>query len=340
MDGVNTFPACSVPFSSPAIVPAGFKFCCLPHLPQWDTLDFWNGPEMRALRREFLDGGIPECCRKCKAINAHMNQGPDGGPVEKVYAEVVPLNFRTLSLARSNTCNNACDMCRADLSTTFGREFGGYVRVENDIDLRPYTGEIEAVYIAGGNPVQDPKILDILGFLEPERVKFVMFTSNGTRFPPEYIQALGRFRKVWVCFSIDADYELNEQIRRYSKHERTYQTINEVIAAVNSNVRVAIQQTLTMRTYRRMYQLYKELQRFIPIRQVDYSPNPCVWPEELSLTNLSSRDLLYIDNQIMLLEQEPTEFAASMRGQLVGMRNYVLEKEHGLQNPTGSTPTV
>lgn len=327
-DGVSISPACSVPFSSPAIVPAGFKFCCLPHLPQWESLDFWNGPEMRAIRREFLDGGVPDLCRACIAVNRHLGQGPDGGPVEKVYAEEVPLNFRTLSLARSNTCNNACEMCRADLSTTFGREFGGYVKVANEIDLRPFVDEIEAVYIAGGNPVQDPGVLEILQFLDPKRVKFVMFTSNGTRFPTEYLEALSRFREVLICFSIDADHELNEQIRRYSQHERTYATIRDVLRAAPGNCRVAVQQTLTMHSYRRMYQLYKEVQSFLPIDELCYSPNPCVWPEHLSLTNLSSTDLLWIDNQLLLLGQEPTPFARDMCRQLQGLRSYIEEQAH------------
>ena len=332
-DGVSISPACSVPFSSPAIVPAGFKFCCLPHLPQWESLDFWNGPEMQAIRREFLAGGIPDLCKACHTVNQHLGHQPDGGPVEKTFAEVVPLNFRTLSLARSNTCNNACEMCRADLSTTFGREFGGYVKVANEIDLRPFVDEIEAVYIAGGNPVQDPGVLEILRFLDPDRVRFLMFTSNGTSFPAEYLEALGRFRDVLICFSIDADYTVNEEIRRYSKHERTYATIRDVLRNLQGNCRVAIQQTLTMRSYRRMYQLYKEVQSFLPIDDLEYSPNPCVWPEHLSLTNLSATDLLWLDNQLLLLEQEPTPFARDMCRQLRGLRSFI-EEQTSVQRPT------
>lgn len=326
MAGENISPVCTVPFSSPAIVPAGFKFCCLPHLPQWESLDFWNGEEMKELRRQLLNGETPDYCKACVSVNKHMGYKPDGGPWEKQLTEEVPLTFKTLSLARSNTCNNACEMCRADLSTTYGREYGGYAKIENCLDLSPYYDEIEYVYIAGGNPVQDPGVLKILKELRKDLVKFVMFTSNGTMFPQEYIDELRKFKQVHICFSIDADWQLNEIIRKYSKHERTYKTINELLPYQNPNFRIQIQQTLTKQTVRRIYPLYQELRDNLLMDRLDYSPNCCVWPEHLSLERLDAKDLIFIENQIALFGNEKGYFAAHMLEILKRLRNYIKEE--------------
>lgn len=326
MDGVNISPVCTVPFSSPTIVPAGFKFCCLPHLPQWGSIESWNGEEIKAVRRQLLAGETPDACKACVAVNRYVGLKPDGGPWEKSLTEEVPVNFRTLSLARSNTCNNACEMCRADLSTTFGREYGGYVKVENNFDLTPFYDEIEYVYIAGGNPVQDPGVLEVLKGLKEDVVKFVMFTSNGTLFPDEYISELKRFRNVSICFSIDADWQLNEIIRKYSKHERTYKTIHELLQHQNPSFRIQIQQTLTKQTVRRMYPLYQELRDNLPIERIDYSPNPCVWPDHLSLERLDSKDLIFIENQMRLFENEHGPFAHSMLTMLKRLRALITKE--------------
>lgn len=326
MTGAVTLPICSMPFTSPVLVPAGFKFCCLPHLPQGETIDYWNGEEARAVRREFLAGGVPDLCKACVKANKHLGQQPNGGQRQYTYEEVVPVDFRTLSIARSNVCNNACEMCRSDLSTTFGRENGGYVKVENNFDLSPYYHQMEYVYFSGGNPVQDPGVLELLRKLPKATVKYLMFTSNGSLFPIEYIDELRKFRDVHICFSIDAHKELNAQLRKYSNHERTYKTIRTVLPYVAPGFKVSIQQTLTCKSVRTLYRLYQELKEYLPINQLAYSPNPCIWPEQLSLERLTPTDLFFIDNQLALFAQEQTTMAKEMSAMLERIKSYILAK--------------
>lgn len=283
---------CSAPFTSPSILPGGFKMCCMPRVPLWDSLDRWNDEEMQGIRRAFLRGEVPEACAGCYQLQDAMR-----GLADTRYgipAEVVPVNFRVLSLARSNACNNACDMCSAELSTTYGRANGGYVRLENPFDLAPYAHEIEEVYVSGGNPVQDPGVLAILRLLDSAKVRHVMFTSNGSQFDRAFYEVLRTFKSVTLCVSIDGPADKNVIWRQFARPERYYQTLQTLLewSAGDPHVAVTVQQTLTVRSAMEVIPLYQELCANLPTDRLRYNFNFCSYPEHLSLLNVDRRALV------------------------------------------------
>lgn len=283
---------CSAPFDSPSILPGGFKMCCMPRVPLWDSIERWNDAEMQELRRTFLRGEVPEVCEGCYQLQDTLRGLPS---TEQRSVDVsVPVNFRILSLARSNTCNNACDMCSAELSTTYGRTNGGFVKLENNFDLSPYADQIEEVYISGGNPVQDPGVLAILKLLDPAKVRHVMFTSNGTQFDRAFYDVLRTFKSVALCISIDGPADKNVIWRQFSQPARYYETLRTLLewSSGDDNVAITVQQTLTHRSVLEIIPLYLEICEQLPTDRLRYNFNFCSYPESLSLLRVDPRALV------------------------------------------------
>lgn len=314
MSGEKRCPVCPIPFSSPSILPGGFKVCCMPQMKLHKDISFWNGDEVRQMRRALLAGGVPDECRSCVKAMSVMSTAKMHVP-NAVYEEYVPLNFKYVSLARNNTCNLACKMCSRELSTGYGRRNGGIIRLENSINLSLYYDEIEELYISGGNPVQDLKLLEMLETMPTDRIQYVMFTSNGTSFPLRFLNALKRFKRVSICFSIDGSRETNEIFRVGVNHQRFYCTLKRIVdyTAKDENISICIQQTLNSECVLSSFELYEELCRNINIGQVTYAPNVCHSPHQYSVFNLpesATDELIAIGKK---LDAKGTAFAFDMR---------------------------
>ena len=86
---------CIAPFLSPAITPTGFKMCSAPCAKSFPTVDFWNGEYMKKIRKEWIDGIVPDDCEDCY-LNADGLIGSDALPTNSV---TIPLNFDNLYIA-------------------------------------------------------------------------------------------------------------------------------------------------------------------------------------------------------------------------------------------------
>lgn len=281
---------CIAPFLSPAITPTGFKMCSAPCAKSFPTVDFWNGEYMKKIRKEWIDGIVPDDCEDCY-LNADGLIGSDALPTNSV---TVPLNFDNLYLARSNRCDLACEMCSADISHTWDKVHNGGKLgiVDNDFDLMPYLPNTRHIAISGGNPVLDHKINDIINALDNEKVERFLITSNGSVFPDRMLNNIINKKlkcEVLLIFSIDGPKEFNEKARLGTKQEKVYNTIFKVMQKTSNikNLTTCIEFTGTNKSIKHLIPFYEEIKRSLPL--TDQGPhmigNKCSFPEHLGLQN-------------------------------------------------------
>lgn len=295
-------PMCIAPFVSPSVSPDGFKLCSSPSMKSFKNLDDWNSEYAQAVRRGLLNDDPVDVCKTCLSVRSGLgsfNESPDE------YREVVPVNFSTLRIARSNKCDYACEMCSAEISSSYDRELndGKVGIIENDYDLSAHYGEVKSLAVSGGNPVLDRKLLPIMRDIMSNGVlESIIFTSNGSVFPDAFIELFaGSKVKTSLLFSVDAHKEVNEVVRKGVKQERFYRTVNHVIDKVghNPNVAVFLEITLTKRTLPHLISLYREIHTNLPVNKIKVWVNLCVFPESLSLASLSAKDRLFLNGRLI-----------------------------------------
>jgi len=297
-------PYCVAPFASPAITPDGFKMCSAPCAKSHKDISFWNGDEMKDIRKQWINDEVPDACAECYFST--------GGVISsnRVPKEVeVPLNFKNLYIARSNKCDLACEMCSATISHTWDKVWnnGKVGIVENDFDLTDYLHETEVCAISGGNPVLDHKINDIIKGLDNNKIKRFLITTNGSVFPDRMLNNIieADFKcNVMLIFSIDGPKEFNEKARLGAKQERIYKTINSVIQRTKHvpNIDICIEFTGTNQSIKHLIPLYEEMLLNLPLDGSYNGPymiaNVCAYPEKLAIQNVDKKTWEYMSNDL------------------------------------------
>lgn len=323
--------SCPVLNEYPSFLPGGMGVCCFPIMDPVDLPpeEFFYSEPVVELRRLHDLGKPPKKCVDCmeiRRLTGFTQASPNRGK----------LNFRILSIARSSLCNRACRMCKPNLSTTLsGLEGQGSKAIVNkylEPTILKYRHEIEEVYVAGGNPVQDDELIRMLALLDPNKVRLLHFTSNGTHFPDKILDVLKRFKSTTLCFSVDGDKQINELMRTFTNQEKMYDTIRSVLERTENlpNVCVAIQPTMTNVSIQRITEFYKELEANLPIEKLSYIANVCFFPEIYAPWNLTKERREYVweklaDDVVFLLEKN-TPFALAMIEGIIGLEKLLKMK--------------
>lgn len=231
----NVAPCCAWLLSNP-----------VSHISQGSLTNIAMSPNFNNIRRQMLNGIIPEGCHQCaikdeadaksfvlkevsnksfaSLIPDCINNTNEDGSLK------VPFKMRYMNIRYSNLCNNACRTCGSSHSSMIAQENLDTSPIKRLTDLIPdYTQEIfshldhvEMINFAGGESLIIPEhweVLDKLIELGKTNVKIKYVTnlsklSHGDKNLIDYIKEFPEFKLVG---SIDALFERAEYYRFGSK---------------------------------------------------------------------------------------------------------------------------
>ncbi|MFN8016903.1 MAG: SPASM domain-containing protein [Acidimicrobiales bacterium] len=211
-------PLCAAPWVAMEFDPFGnVQACCanalhpLGNITRERLPEIWHGPRADALREALAAGDLTRGCDICR----HRLHHPGGEIPLEYYNQFArpgaPTTWpRLLSFSLHNTCNLACVMCGADLSSkirstrsdlpplphVYGDEFFE--------DLVPFLVACEAIDFAGGEPFlvrEHRRVWELLAELGVRPTTSV--TTNGTVWNDHVEWVLDTFSPN-ICVSVDA----------------------------------------------------------------------------------------------------------------------------------------
>ncbi|MFF4219081.1 twitch domain-containing radical SAM protein [Streptomyces nondiastaticus] len=256
-------PRCIAPFLSLATWADGETvICCedkgptagrLGHV--GDVSELVNSEKMRSARKQFMRGEVPAGCRACLGEAAHQPTVHDyyqesfrwedvAGAYDETTGRVSETRY--LLIALSNLCTYSCRMCFDKLSTRLNADRHRMLGVEpigyrrNDIDkvidfIR--ANPIRVITFHGGNPINEPRFLDVLNALSSEAT--VEIISNGSTMvsgKTDIRPHLARFQRVHFNISLDGTRRTTEYVRVHSDFDAVFRHFTEVKALPNATV--------------------------------------------------------------------------------------------------------
>jgi len=258
---------CVLPWVSLEASPIGtVRPCCLAKNELSDNLgnkfdlnnaklsDITSSNELTNLRKEFLDGKLPDACRRCwseedagrtsKRMHT-LDRLKDILKHETTWTEE-PKQLYFLDLKLGNICNLKCRICGSWSSSTyageelkelpkeqrkdsFHREMvqkGAWPRKSETFwkDLKGHVSTIRYLEFTGGEPFMIKEHFEFLNTLIDMGVAHnieIHYNTNGTIYPGEAENIWFHFKHVEIAFSIDA---LGERF----EYQRTEAKWNEV----------------------------------------------------------------------------------------------------------------
>ncbi len=196
--------------------------------------DLLNGNILTQMRKDALDGKIPELCKPCVSKEELGIESPrtrsirefkNKGIVKELFT---PADVEVLYLKISNLCNFKCVMCDPSSSHLIAKESGvedSLIEINNFyetqlLNLLPQMVNLRHVQITGGEPLLHKKRnLDILRRLD-KSVK-IQYRTNGSVYDPEVVEFLKTFDTVQFLMSIDAQ----EDVLHYQRPRSNWKEI-------------------------------------------------------------------------------------------------------------------
>lgn len=216
--------------------------------------DIINSADMTNMRREFLDGKLPEVCTRCwseedagrtsKRMHT-LDRLKDILEHEEEWTEK-PKQLYFLDLKLGNICNLKCRICgswssskyageellalpKEERKTSFHREMvqrGAWPRKSKTFweDLKDHAITIRYLEFTGGEPFMIKEHFEFLNTLIDMGFAHnieIHYNTNGTIYPEEAEKIWSHFKHVEIAFSIDA-------LGKRFEYQRTEAKWNEV----------------------------------------------------------------------------------------------------------------
>ena len=244
-----------------------------------DLYEAWNSPVYKKIRKEFLDGEIPDMCERCfreeavgiesarQAVNSRWKE-------DIKYNKDAPFNVKYIDLRLGNLCNLKCRMCNPFSSNQWLSEWSlvnealtsdevtrlkkmGWPEYKKTWEnIIPLINSVEEIYLTGGEPTiikEQHKILDYC--IENNIAKNIKlkYNTNLTNIPEHLINKWKKFKTVQLNCSIDAVGDLN----RYIRYPSDWKTIEQNFTELRNieNVRTEIHCTVQMYNILRIQEL-------------------------------------------------------------------------------------
>ena len=216
-----------------------------------DTVEqWWTSPYLNHLRNNMLNNIASPECERCYrqeefgATSFRQLSNKEFGIVTS--ADEFP---RDWEFQITNLCNLKCMMCSSQNSSTLLNEnvilFGAedtqkqYQWNEQSHGLIKQQFEtLTSAVIRGGEPFMVPWVKDLLASIPPDRANQItlLFNTNLTKFDPEWVEILSKFKLIKFSCSIDAVEELNHYIRFPSEWPAIIQGLDLMRSMPNANV--------------------------------------------------------------------------------------------------------
>jgi MoaA/NifB/PqqE/SkfB family radical SAM enzyme len=188
---------------------------------------YMNGPELKKLKKQLLNGEKPKCCQACWKAEA---SGMD------THRQVEsPFPSKTIShihLRISNVCNYKCRMCNPNFSSTWeveNRKHNYFIHkystikdsIASDPSLLPFIGtlarlgQLKQLNISGGEPLLSDANIKLLNYLIDNKLTdlSIAYSTNLSKLNYkgyDLLEAWSNFSKVRLDVSCDGWGEQNE----------------------------------------------------------------------------------------------------------------------------------
>jgi len=275
---------CAVPWMHLAFEPSGQVVpCCLTSVHNYFAGDLnkqsieeiWNSDNMKALRKDMIDGIEPKICNKCfdqekvTGVSGRIHQNNSFPNVLKEIPNITEpdgtcneMKLKYWDFRFSNLCNFKCRSCGPRFSSTWvpdAKKLGWIseqdkvwnIETVDDLTnfdfLKEQVDHVEKIYFAGGEPLMMPEhwqILDMLVENEKFDVK-ISYNTNASILSYNKKNVLDYWAKwnpgnIEVWPSIDEIGERAELIRAGTIWTKVEENLKAMIALDNIIVRPGI----------------------------------------------------------------------------------------------------
>lgn len=219
--------------------------------------ELYNSPQMKALRKAFLNGEQPAECNWCWKEEAAGIKSFRKRYIERGYDyDIDNPTPQILDLKLSNTCNMKCRMCGPQASSAIAKEQGKVnpylhsnkiLNTNNEnIFFDKWLPNVKELELTGGEPFFSKENKDLIFKIsKTEYAKniFVKITTNGMFYDRKMLDALKCFKRVSIPFSID---DIGSRLE-YARGDSNWNTISKNIHNIKKEYpefRVSIYRTI------------------------------------------------------------------------------------------------
>lgn len=350
-------PLCYAPFIGIYADHTGkYAPCCVSKKIDSTSLDdFWNGQQIKDIRKTLLDNQWPNECSYCKnKAEKNLKSDVEAWDVFSKKIKNLEVNIETgnqhaspllLDFRPGNKCNLKCRMCGPKFSSQWQLEIEKNLELENwlsqvkieDSPLEDFINfsdklNLLQIKILGGEPTIDENVLQFLEHLieKKETLPQLNFTTNGTNLNKRFQKIMSAFDDVHVTFSIDATANEFEYIRtnaNWNKVQKNVETVFEKDLA-------SIYSFNTILMPYNIFSLKNLVSWYVELYRKGYYFSVCVDTSEASYTSLSAllkEDIDWaiadLEEYIFSLEKECVDDISGLMDFLDILKSTVFDKE-------------
>lgn len=239
---------CPVPWTGVYLDPAGdVKNCSisqhtLGNINDGSTIsDILNSPTNTNIKQDLLNKvKTPSCnsCWKTESLNTSVLGTSNRSHFKKELGKVIPLtvldsacNFelKQIDLRWRNTCNLACAYCGSDLSSTWEKELGDKITVNEEeiVRTKEYVfdkiTDLKYIYLCGGEPLLMKENAELIGLIQEKNPDiYIRINTNLTNINSPIYKSLLDCKNVHWIISVDSIEENFEYVRYGAKWENWF----------------------------------------------------------------------------------------------------------------------
>lgn len=237
-------------------------------------------PAIVNLRKQFLNNEQPKSCQSCWTREEQIG-GSRRQWFEKRFMSTVPddyqytekvddIQWTQMDINLSNVCNLKCRMCGSWASNSWFEEDLLLSKINNNElsreqnperqtirqhgledlkELIPYLKNLQRIDFKGGEPMMAKNHVEFLSLLIENKLNedlTLQYTTNGTIVNPNILNALSKFKKVRIMFSIEGTGSLYSYIRG---GKYTIDEMEETLSLYNGLDNVEIGFNVTVQAY-------------------------------------------------------------------------------------------
>lgn len=217
----------------------------MPWMKDGNLTEVYNSPQMKKLRKAFLDGEMPPECKWCwdeedlgieSFRERYIKRGYE-------YDEENPIP-QVLDFKLNNVCNLKCRMCGPTASSSIAKERGGgdpywlenkIIDTKNEeVFFKEWMPHIKELEMTGGEPFFSSENKKILNRMVDEglaeNVKLLL-TTNAMFYIPKLLDKLKSFKRVQLALSID---DVGDRLE-YARSGASWKTIKTNVENLRKN---------------------------------------------------------------------------------------------------------
>lgn len=275
---------------------------------RFDAWEHWRDRGLHQLKSDLLNGVRNPRCYRCwdhedqgvasyrQRWNHNLKQHeifqPGADPWKQYDLEFLHLDFDSF-------CNLRCIMCHPTVSTSLAaeyqanpdrwQEFFGHVKLEKTKwhesekfdDFVEQIRNIRTLILTGGEPLINPRVIELLQALPIEHINLVV-TTNATVIKPEVLALLSRAKQLGVTVSLEGTDAHNDYLRYGSLWPEIDDNIKKIAQLQNCPV-VVINHVLQ---HTSIYAL-PDVVEYALINQYEININKLTFPPWLSIAGVS-----------------------------------------------------